>query len=115
MNTIARTFAAAAVLAVSAFAASQPASAMVIRNCTGDVVRVNFYNNNDALRVVPLAGLKIGPGNGVRYNIPSGSGFIKVFRAQVIDKLMFERGGLPNGGNFLVTRGYGFSSGMQCR
>lgn len=115
MTTLTQKIAVAAILAASALATIQPSQAMVVRNCTGDVVRVNFYNNNDALRVVPLAGLKIGPGNAVQYNIPSGSGFIKVFRAQVVDRLMTERGGLSNGGYFVVTPGYGLASGNRCR
>lgn len=114
MKTPLRTLFAFAALATTAFATVQPAQAITVRNCTGDVIRVNIYNNDDALRVIPKFGGKLGPGATGRVNT-GGPSFVKVFRAQVIDKMMIERGGLSNNGSYIVTPGYGLRPGSSCR
>lgn len=113
-NTV-KTLIAAAVLAGTAIAATAPAQAMMVRNCTGDVIRVNVYNNDDALRVIPKFGGTIGPGETRSAYSNAPRSFIKVFRAQVIDRLMVERGGIPDGSSISILPGYRIGNGSSCR
>ncbi|MGE3248210.1 MAG: hypothetical protein AB7F96_10195 [Beijerinckiaceae bacterium] len=113
MNAFSR-FAASAALAACAFAAVQPAQAITVRNCTGDVIRVNIYNNDDALRVIPKAGGKIGPGAVAGGNTGAPRAFVKVFKGGVVDQFRTERGGLADSGYFSVTRNYQIVPGNAC-
>ena len=115
MHTLVRNAIAGAALGVAAIAALQPAAAIAIRNCTGDVIRVHIHNNADALRAVPNVVRRLGPGDASRAHAGSPRAFVKVFRAQVVDRLMTERGGLSDRGSYIVLPGYRLARGARCR
>ena len=94
----------AAALIGGAMVASPPASAMGVRNCTDIVIKVQIFNNNDALRVIALKQANIGIGDRANMNVGSSRKQIKVFRAQVLDKVLFVKGGL-NGNDIYSIRG----------
>ncbi|MGE3248211.1 MAG: hypothetical protein AB7F96_10200 [Beijerinckiaceae bacterium] len=114
MSTHLRTSALAVLALAAATGAALPAHALGFRNCTGEVIRVNVYNNDDALRVVPKAGGAIGPGDFRNYNVGGGLQFVKIFRAQVGDRLMRQQGGISGGGNYSVQPGYRIGPNTSC-
>lgn len=104
----------AGVAAGSLAAISTPASAITVKNCTGEIIRVNIYNNNDTWRAIPKFGGALGPGDSGRANAGSPRAYVKIFKAGIIDKLKIDRGGLSNGKSYVVRRGYRLAVGKRC-
>jgi hypothetical protein len=95
----------AAALISGAAVASQPASAMGFKNCTGHQVRVKIYNNRDTVRAVAKRNRTIGV-NGYHWFKLDG----KLYQVQVyqskpgFDKKVLLVGGKNGGHKFSIRR-----------
>ncbi len=107
-----------AALACGTMIAAQPASAIVIRNCTDIVIKVQVFNNNDALRVIALRQANIGTGDAANMEVGGNKVQIKVFKAQLFDAPILVKGGMGGYATWTV-RGkggsYSVSSQNDCQ
>ena len=101
-SRIAKTLAAAVVM-TSALAATS-ANAFQIRNCTGDTIRVNVYNNHDIAQLVPLFGGQLRHTQAGYANASGRDVAVKVFQSRIIDALRISQTGVDGGGDYTVRR-----------
>jgi len=85
---------------------SQPASAMGFKNCTGTIIRIQIFKNNDVVKIKPLKnGNKLIGVNGYRwFPVSKSLKQVRVFKGRILDKRMVQMGGLEGGHKFSIRR-----------
>lgn len=99
---------------------SQPASAMGFKNCTGKIIRIQIFKNNDVIKIKPLkSGNKLIGVNGYRwFPVSKSLKQVRVFKGRILDKRMLQKSGLEGGHKFSIRRrgngGYYISTENDC-
>lgn len=114
MSSIIKKFAVAGTLAVAAIATAVPASAVTIKNCSGQVVRTNVFNNDDVLLIAPKGGGKIGPNDSRSFHVNSRHATVVIYKAGLFDKGKSAYRGLARNGSYVIRPGYQLASGRRC-
>jgi hypothetical protein len=98
----------AAVLISGAALASQPASAMGFKNCTGEQIRVKIYNNRDTMRAIAKRNRTLGVRDYHWFKLDSKLYQVRVYSSRTgIDKRVLLKGGLNGGHKFSIRKSRG--------
>ena len=79
-----------------------------LKNNTGHDVRVFFYHTNDSSQLISYGQIQVKNGKSGSKDLSALSGkvTIKVFKKQLIDKLVLSKAGLEYNGSFKLDKSY---------
>ena len=101
--TIAKNITAAALVS-GAMLASQPASALGIKNCTGEPIRIKIYKAGPASKKFPKRNKTIGVNGHHRFKLAKKSYEVRVFRSKAGFDEFEGSGGAFGGSSYIVRR-----------